>query len=66
MDKDGVFLTTAVLPLAVKYTEVAKWNGCCLTTFVDDLILRLNVSAMATGGMGCLGLHQICNWYRNL
>ena len=25
MDKDGVFLTTAVLPLAIKYTVVVKW-----------------------------------------
>ena len=27
MDKDGVFLTTAVLPLAIKYTVVAKWRS---------------------------------------
>ena len=27
MDKDGAFLTTAVLPLAVKYTVVAKWRS---------------------------------------
>ena len=27
MDKDRVFLTTAVLPLAVKYTVVAKWRS---------------------------------------
>ena len=25
--KDGVFLTTAVLPLAIKYTVVAKWRS---------------------------------------
>ena len=27
MDKDGVFLTTAVLPLAIKYTVVVKWRS---------------------------------------
>ena len=27
MGKDGVFLTTAVLPLAIKYTVVAKWRS---------------------------------------
>ena len=27
MDKDGVFLTTAVLPLAIEYTVVAKWRS---------------------------------------
>ena len=27
MDKDGVFLTTAVLPLAIKYTVVARWRS---------------------------------------
>ena len=27
MDKDGVFLTTAVLPLIIKYTVVAKWRS---------------------------------------
>ena len=27
MDKDGVFLTTAVLPLTIKYTVVAKWRS---------------------------------------
>ena len=27
MDKDGVFLTTAVLPLAVKYPVVARWRS---------------------------------------
>ena len=27
MDKDGVFLTIAVLPLAIKYTVVAKWRS---------------------------------------
>ena len=27
VDKDGVFLTTAVLALAIKYTVVAKWRS---------------------------------------
>ena len=27
MDKDGVFLTTAVLPLAIKYAVVARWRS---------------------------------------
>ena len=27
MDKNGVFLTTAVLPLAIKYTVVARWRS---------------------------------------
>ena len=27
MDKDGVFLTTAVLPLTIKYTVVVKWRS---------------------------------------
>ena len=27
MDKDGVFLTTAVLPLAIKYIVVARWRS---------------------------------------
>ena len=27
MDKDGVFLTTAVLPLTIKYTVVARWRS---------------------------------------
>ena len=27
MDKDGVFLTTALLPLAIKYTVVVKWRS---------------------------------------
>ena len=26
MDEDRVFLTTAVLPLGIKYTVVAKWR----------------------------------------
>ena len=26
-DKDGVFLTTAVLPLTIEYTVVAKWRS---------------------------------------
>ena len=26
MDNDGVFLSTAVLPLAIKYTVVARWR----------------------------------------
>ena len=27
MDKDGVLLITAVLPLAIKYTVVARWRS---------------------------------------
>ena len=27
MDKDGVFLTSAVLPFSIKYTVVAKWRS---------------------------------------
>ena len=27
MDKDGVFLTTDVLPLAIKYTVVVEWRS---------------------------------------
>ena len=27
MDKDGIFLTTAVLPLAIEYTVVVKWRS---------------------------------------
>ena len=27
IDKDGVFLTTAVLPLTIEYTVVAKWRS---------------------------------------
>ena len=56
MDKEGVFLTTAVLPLAIKYTVIAKWIS------LADRVAGLGGLTLKHNGRWGWGIYGLNGW----
>ena len=61
MDKDGVFLTTAVLPLAIKYTVVARWRSPA-----DGVAGLGGLTVQAFAWADTLTIHHLSLWLNYL